>query len=179
MLQCEGKEKASAPLRLQVTPKVLWDQNFLKAYLTPDRVLPSNMHPCLLLRQERALPLGGMLPFNPASLQESGKSGTSVEFRISLLAALTIAMLIQSWAELIIQKSHKWISLVLSSMRLGWCSDRGRNFAIWLERSKSGSSILHFPEMCDLHMILYGTAGWRVSMRRKRIWWEMEYDCRI
>lgn len=49
-------------------------------------------------------------------------------------------MLVQNWAELIIQKSHKWIPLAFSSMRLRWCSYRVRSFAMWLERMKVGAT---------------------------------------
>lgn len=57
----------------------------------------------------------------------SGRAGTGV-------------VLMQSWAELIIDKSHQWIHLAFSSMRLGWGSHTSRNFATSLERIKPGAT---------------------------------------
>lgn len=82
-----------------------------------------------------ALPGGRAVPLNWASPRVPVPSSGCV-----LWQSWHWSLLTQSWAQLIIHKSHKWIPLAFSSIRLGWGSHTGRNFATWLERIKPGAT---------------------------------------
>lgn len=63
------------------------------------------------------------------ALELGESTSASSELRCVCGTAGSAVVLLQSWAELIVHKSQKWIPLAFSSVRLGWGSHTGSNFA--------------------------------------------------
>lgn len=160
----QRKGVSTAPRHsLQVVGEMPWGQDPLKAcsgfsqWHSQDQALPSGVHACLLVRRWGALPAVEFCPWIRAAYKQCSVCSWMQD--VSFGSTDNREMLIQNWAEVIIQKSHKWIPLAFSSMKLGWCSSEVRNFDMWLGRMKVGSTFYTSWK----HRNLYSRAGWRVS----------------